>query len=170
MAARTTRRIHVTRTAPTPKINRWKLFVMMTVAGAIMITGTFFAARQHFLSWDYGMKNSRMRKQIDELETEKRRLLLARENSSSPSEIKRIAKKFGMSDSGAAPTAPAELAMATAPGQQTENTPKLTKTADVKPAAYTVVPASLKLAPPAAKPVVARVAKADRESKRDLAE
>ena len=35
------------------------------------------------------MKNSRLRKQIDDLESEKRRLLLAREVSLSPAEIDR---------------------------------------------------------------------------------
>ncbi len=38
--------------------------------------GVLFAARQHFSSMDFGMKNSKLRKQIDALQAEKRRLLL----------------------------------------------------------------------------------------------
>lgn len=170
MTARSTRRTRSQRTAPQPRTSRLKLFAMMALAGSILIAGTFFAARQHFLSWDYGMKNSRMRKQIDELQTEKRRLLLARENSSSPSEIKRVAKKFGLSDGpGVVETSP-ELALAKAPASAEHSAPKVTKTADVKPVAYTVVPASLKTTPLTARPANARVAKNDRESRRELAE
>jgi AmiR/NasT family two-component response regulator len=68
---------------------------MIVVAGAILVVGFFFAAQQHFSSIDYGIKNSRLRKQIDELEAEKRRLLLAKEVSLSPSEIKKAARKMG---------------------------------------------------------------------------
>jgi hypothetical protein len=68
----------------------------MAICAATVISGFFFAARQHFSSMDYGMKNSRLRRQIDELEAEKRRLVLSREVSLSPAEIKRAAKKVGL--------------------------------------------------------------------------
>ena len=71
--------------------------MMIVVAGAILVVGFFFAAQQHFSSIDYGIKNSRLRKQIDELEAEKRRLLLAKEVSLSPAEIKKAARKMGFS-------------------------------------------------------------------------
>jgi len=73
----------------------------------------FFAGRQHFSSMDYGMKNSRLRRQIDELQAEKRRLLLAREISLSPAEIKKAAKKVGFSDSPEAQPEIAQLATTT---------------------------------------------------------
>jgi hypothetical protein len=60
---------------------------------AVLACGFFFAARQHFSSMDFGMKNSRLRKQIDDLESEKRRLMLAREVSLSPAELKKAAIK-----------------------------------------------------------------------------
>ena len=47
---------------------------------------------------DYGMKNSRLRRQIDQLEAEKRRLILAKEISLSPSQIKKAAQRAGMMD------------------------------------------------------------------------
>lgn len=65
-------------------------FVLLFAAGA------FHAASQHFRAIDYSMKNSRLKKQIDELRAEKRRLLLAKEVAMSPSEIDRTAKRLGL--------------------------------------------------------------------------
>jgi len=75
---------------------RWRTYSLMFVCALTLVSGFFFAARQHFASMDTGMKNSRLRKQVDELEAEKRRLLLAREVSLSPAEIKKAAKKTGL--------------------------------------------------------------------------
>lgn len=74
------------------------------ICGALFLAGFFFTGLQHFASMDYGMKNSRMRVQIEELEAEKRRLLLAREVSSSPLEIRRVARKTGLDDRATAHT------------------------------------------------------------------
>jgi hypothetical protein len=68
---------------------------------AFFVTGVFFAAQQHFYVVDYGMKNSKLKKQIDELEAEKRRLMLAREVALSPAELKRTAKRLGVVPSSA---------------------------------------------------------------------
>jgi len=81
--------------------SRLHTFVLVSVCGLTLLTGFFFAARQHFSSMDYGMKNSRLRKQIDELEAEKRRLLLAREVSLSPAEIKKAARRTGLTQTAA---------------------------------------------------------------------
>ncbi len=64
----------------------------------ILVVGFFFAARQHFSSIDFGIKNSKLRKQIDELESDKRRLILAKEIALSPAEIKKAAKKIGLTE------------------------------------------------------------------------
>ena len=93
------RQIKVNRTAPEPK--RWRTFLMTAVCGLLLVSGFFFAGRQHFSSMDYGMKNSKLRRQVDELEAEKRRLMLAREVSLTPAEIKRAAKKSGILDTPA---------------------------------------------------------------------
>lgn len=77
---------------------RGRTYALILVCGLLVVAGFFFAGRQHFSSMDYGMKNSRLRKQIDDLESEKRRLLLAREISSSPMEIKKAAKKIGFGE------------------------------------------------------------------------
>ncbi len=73
----------------------WRYCVLTLICGLILVTGFFFAARQHFSSIDYSIKNSRMRRQLDELEAGKRRLLLAKEIALSPAEIKKVAKKIG---------------------------------------------------------------------------
>lgn len=71
-----------------------RTYFLIFVCGLLTVSGFFFAGRQHFSWMDYGMKNSRLRKQIDDLQAEKRRLLLARETSLAPDEIKKAAKKF----------------------------------------------------------------------------
>lgn len=128
---------------------------LMLLCGAIVVSGFFFAARQHFVSMDFGMKNSKLRRQLDELEAEKRRLLFNREVSVSPMELKRSAKKAGLLDA----TTPSEQApqLASAPatgrpqmaapvkasGSQVVRRPTIVKTVAVYPvnqpvtAAYT---------------------------------
>jgi hypothetical protein len=83
----------------------------MLTCALVLTAGFFFAARQHFSSMDFGMKNSRLRKQIDDLESEKRRLMLAREVSLSPAEIRKAAVKTKIGD--VLPAAQAELASLT---------------------------------------------------------
>ncbi|MGI8495175.1 MAG: hypothetical protein ACR2L1_07670 [Pyrinomonadaceae bacterium] len=69
--------------------------LLMLVCGLLLIAGFFFAARQHFSLMDFNMKNSRLRKVSEELESDKRRLLLAKEIALSPFEIKKAAQKIG---------------------------------------------------------------------------
>ncbi|MEJ7624443.1 MAG: hypothetical protein WKF34_10670 [Pyrinomonadaceae bacterium] len=76
----------------------WRTHVMMFVCASLLVSGFFLAARQHFSSMDFGIKNSRLRRHIDDLEAEKRRLVLARETSLSPGEIKRAAKRAGLTE------------------------------------------------------------------------
>ena len=117
--------------------NRWRTYAMMFVCAAVLVSGFFFAARQHFASMDYGMRNSRLRKQIDDLEAEKRRLILARETSLSPMEIKKAAKKTGLLVSDEISATVAQVASATKekavpPTPATENAkPMIVRTASV---------------------------------------
>lgn len=80
----------------------WRYCFLTLVCGLVLAVGFFFAARQHFSSMDYGMKNSKLRKQKDELESARRQLLLNKEISLSPSEIKKAAKKIGLTEMTAA--------------------------------------------------------------------
>ena len=124
---------------------RWPTFMLILVCGLMLVSGFFLAGRQHFSSMDYGMKNSRLRKQIDGLQAEKRRLLLAREIALSPTEIKKSAKKAGFTDG---PEVQPELAKATAaptkdksiptPAAEIQTKPMIVKTASVTAASSPV--------------------------------
>ncbi len=74
----------------------WRYTLLTLFCALFLVAGFFFAARQHFSSIEYGIKNSKLRKQLDELEGEKRRLILEKEIALSPAEIKKAAKKIGM--------------------------------------------------------------------------
>lgn len=76
----------------------WRYCLMTLFCGFLLVGGFFFAARQHFSSIDYGIKNSQLKKQLEELESEKRRLILSKEIALTPSEIKKAAKKLGLTE------------------------------------------------------------------------
>ena len=93
---------------PTPKNNTrerdpipWRQCLLALVCGLFLVVGFFGAARQHFSSIDFGIKNSKLRKQVEELEAEQRRLLLTKEVVLSPGEIKKAAKKIGFTEMSA---------------------------------------------------------------------
>ncbi len=141
---------------------RFATSVLVVICAATLGSGFFFAARQHFSSMDFGMKNSRLRKQIDQLEAEKRRLILAREISMSPVEIKKAAKKIGLMD----PPIPAAPILASADpvdvraaAAKTIDKPLVQKTVAVAPvpAATTTALKKIEAADrPIKKPTVAR--------------
>jgi hypothetical protein len=74
----------------------WSFMLLVIVCACVVAAGFFFAARQHFTSMDYGIKNSKLRDQLQNLETEKRRLLLAREVALSPLAIRKAANSLGL--------------------------------------------------------------------------
>src|SRR3982750_341254 len=80
---------------PTHELS-WSFMLLVAVCACVVAAGFFFAARQHFTSMDFGIKNSRLRDQIEDLQTEKRRLLLAREIASSPLSIRKAASAMGL--------------------------------------------------------------------------
>jgi hypothetical protein len=75
-------------------------FLLVLLCGAVIAAGFFFAARQHFMSMDYGFKNSKLKKQLEDLEAEKRRLMLAREVSLSPAEIRKASRTVALRREG----------------------------------------------------------------------
>ncbi len=158
--SRITRRAH--KTATKTITSRWKLYFLMSLCSMIVVSGTFLAARQHFSPWDYSIRNSNLRKQIDELETEKRRLLLAREVALSPTEIKRSAKKLNIDQSDMAVVQPARPA---SPVKDRQVPAALASANPVeKPAAtYTMLTASVKMITP-------KPSRPERESRREQAE
>ena len=94
----------------------WSYFVVIAICGCIIAAGFLLAARQHFVSMDLGMKNSTLRKQLEELESENRRLTLAREVALAPAEITKTAKSLGFVETTIEPAAPIQVnAAANAP-------------------------------------------------------
>ena len=121
----------------------WQYLLLVLVCGAVVAAGFFFAARQHFMSMDYGFKNSKLKKQLEDLEAEKRRLVLAREISLSPTEIRKAASKAAMRANGdtkaviaaapaAKPVSGSETETIAATGNP--NSTKIIRTALVRPA------------------------------------
>jgi len=47
---------------------------------------------------EYGLQNSRLRRQVDELESEKRKLMVSREVSLSPVELRKAVRRIGFMD------------------------------------------------------------------------
>jgi hypothetical protein len=105
----------------------WSYFVVIAICGCIIAAGFLLAARQHFVSMDLGMKNSKLRKQLDDLESENRRLTLAREVALSPIEITKTARSLGFAEVISDPTL--TPAPATAAAAQREPAPKTTLSA-----------------------------------------
>ena len=70
--------------------------LLVIACACVVAAGFFFAARQHFTSMDYGIKNSKLRQQLEDLEAEKRRLLLAREVALSPVSVRKAARGIGL--------------------------------------------------------------------------
>lgn len=117
---------------------RARTYLLIVICMLLFVAGLFFAARQNFSSMDYGMRNSRLRKQIDELESEKRRLLLAREISMSPTEIKKAAKRVGLFGEETSEQVVAQVTAATKEKAVVQtnapSNPLITKTVAVAPA------------------------------------
>ena len=76
----------------------WSFILLVLLCACVVATGFFFAARQHFTSMDYGIKNSKLREQLRNLEAEKRRLLLVREVASSPLALRKAARGLGLNE------------------------------------------------------------------------
>lgn len=80
----------------------WRYCILTLICGLVLVGGFFFAARQHFSSMDYGIKNSKLKKQKEDLEDTQRQLVLAKEKALLPEEIKKAAKKLGFTEMTAA--------------------------------------------------------------------
>ena len=120
------------------------VYIAVTIACVCFLAiGFFFAARQHFMAMDLGIKNSRLRKQVEEMEGENRRLVLAREVVRSPLEMKRIAARRGLrnADEIFAPVA--------ASVKTTQSSPLVRKTSLSSPTAKTDKPLKAFYAPAA---------------------
>ncbi|HQU83234.1 MAG TPA: hypothetical protein PKY59_08930 [Pyrinomonadaceae bacterium] len=110
----------------------WRYCLMTLFCGFLLVGGFFLAARQHFSSIDYSIKNSQLKKQLDELESEKRRLILNKEIALTPDEIKKAAKKLGFTEVSTAISAVVDSRSTTSEIPKTEK-PLIRKTVDSAP-------------------------------------
>lgn len=76
----------------------FQYYVVTTACCIVLVVGFFLAARQHFSSMEYSLQNSRLRHQVDQLQAEKRKLLVTREVSLSPIELRKAARRIGFMD------------------------------------------------------------------------
>lgn len=89
-----------------PPSPSWQYYLVATVCCALIVAGFLLAARQHFSSMEYGLQNSKLRRQLDDLQSENRRLLLNREVAVSPVELRKAVKRIGFIDT---PSSEAEI-------------------------------------------------------------
>jgi hypothetical protein len=118
----------------------WRYCLVTLVCGVFLVGGFFVAARAHFSSIDFGIKNSTLKKQLEDLESEKRRLQWLRETALSPAEIKKAAKKLGLTEVGASSSSfqtfgsrVQEKTEKNVTAKKTEAKQMVEKTVDVKP-------------------------------------
>lgn len=131
MKRRNVNRVHQTNNAVRSSF-QWRLLFLTIICAAIVAVGFFYAARQHFATMEFGLKNSKLRKQVEDLEAERRRLILAKEVSLSPVEMKRLAQDIGLRELAAVPPTAAAIKEIRAVEPQTP-TPTLTSLPVEKP-------------------------------------
>lgn len=112
-------RTRATAAAPAREVS-WSFMLLVILCAAVVAAGFFFAARQHFTSMEYGLKNSKLREQVQNLEAEKRRLLLAREVAISPVAIRKAARGLGLTQAGDEPAIVAAAAKPASPKVESE--------------------------------------------------
>lgn len=109
----------------------WKFTLATLLSGAVLVAGFLLAAKNHFTSIDYCIKNSELKKQLGELESEKRRLMLARETVLAPGEIKKAARRLGLVEMTAMNIEAVEPQQA--PATIAPSNPLIRRTVDSKP-------------------------------------
>lgn len=73
----------------------WKYCVLTVICGLLLVSGFFFAAKQHFTSIQVGMDNADLRMRIAKLKDENRKLLISKERASTPVRIAKMATAYG---------------------------------------------------------------------------
>ncbi len=108
----------------------WKYCFATLACGVVIVGGLFWAAKTHFASINYCIRNADLKKQLSELEAEKRRLIFAKEIALAPAEIKKAARKLGLVEMTAL-----NIQSTEDPGSRTvsESNPLVLKTVDARP-------------------------------------
>ena len=108
MRTRTKRSTEAASTLPATTLT-WPYIIVVALCACLIGAGFFFAARQHFMSMENGIKISKLRQQLEDLENENRRLRLAKEVAMSPAELRRAYRTVAVADvkKGTDPSDPA---------------------------------------------------------------
>ena len=69
---------------------------LLTTCGLVLTGGFLVAARQHFAAVQFGYQNEELRREHQRLEAEQKRLLLEKEEASSPIRLEPAAREIGM--------------------------------------------------------------------------
>jgi hypothetical protein len=81
---------------------------LLLFCGLVLASGFVFAAGQHFAAIRYGYKSEELRREQARLLEQQRRLLLAREEATSPVHLESAARELGMQ-----PVQPGQIGRAT---------------------------------------------------------
>lgn len=82
--------------------------VLLLFCGLALTSGFLFAAKQHFAAIQYGYKNQDLRREHERLVQEQRRLLLMKEEATSPVRLEPAARGIGLQ-----PVQPGQIAVRT---------------------------------------------------------
>ena len=69
---------------------------LLLVVGLGLTAGFVYGGRQHFAALRYGYETENLRRERDQLTEQQRRLILQREEASSPVKLEQAAKRLGM--------------------------------------------------------------------------
>jgi cell division protein FtsL len=69
---------------------------LLLFCGVVLACGFVFAAKQHFAAVQYGYDNENLRRERQRLTEERRRLLLEKEQASSPAKLEPAARRLGL--------------------------------------------------------------------------
>ncbi|HXM33948.1 MAG TPA: hypothetical protein VN920_02060 [Pyrinomonadaceae bacterium] len=87
---------------PNSRIHRERDFnalsrlALLLFLGLALSGGFLFAARQHIAALEYGYKSEELRREQQRLLAEQRRLMLAKEQASSPARLEPAAREIGL--------------------------------------------------------------------------
>lgn len=69
---------------------------LLLFCGVVLASGFVLAAKQHFAAVQYGYQNESLRLERERLQEQRRRLLLEKEQASSPARLEPAALKLGL--------------------------------------------------------------------------
>jgi cell division protein FtsL len=70
--------------------------VLLLFCSVVLACGFVLAAKQHFAAVNYGYQNETLRNERQKLQEERRRLLLEKEQASSPARLEPAARQLGL--------------------------------------------------------------------------